>query len=293
MNLKIGRVVSNTDYTRTGKLQVKIADLGNSVVEVTYTTPFFLQGFGGLIAVPEPTSMVLVAQVKSELDDGRWFYMGTIVDELVGDATKENRMLGVQGFNDLNTIKDQNETYQANNTPERISLTSPKGNSLILSDSSNEKYNNIKAELKSPSGKSIQVNDSTNIDSVIVRNEHGDRIKITSEATGLSGARSIELESKGSVKMISREGGVDIIVEDGTDLNIFNNSTGTKADPNFPGTAGNINIKSSRHNVNIDSPEANINIVAGSDISITSGAVVNIQCSEFNVDSATNNFNMK
>lgn len=293
MNLKIGRVVDNQDFTRTGKLQVKVADLGNSIIEVIYTTPFFLQGFGGLIAIPEPTSLILIAQVESDLSDARWFYLCTIVDNLVGDITQSNRMLGIQGLNDLDVIKDQNKLYQANNIPERISLTSPKGNSLILSDSSNENYNNIKTELKSPSGKSLQLNDSTYIDAVIMRNEHGDRIKITSSANGLSGSRSIEVESKGSVKVISREGGLDLLIEDGTDINILNNSTGMKADSAFPGTAGNINIKSSRHNVNIDSPEANINIVAGSDINITTGNRVNIQCTEFNVDSATNNFNMR
>ena len=293
MNLQIGRVVSNEDFTRTGKLQVSVAELGNSVLEVTYTTPFFLQGFAGFIAIPEPTSIVLIAQVESELEDSRWFYIGTIVDELHGDSLKESRLLGIKGLNDLTTIPDDNLNYQANNTPERIQLKSPKGNALILSDSSNSEYNNIKAELKSPSGKSLQLNDSTNIDSVIMRNEHGDRVKISSTATGLSGARSIELESKGSVKVISREGTLDLLVEDGSNINIINNSTGTKADPNFPGTAGNINIKSTRHNVNIDSPEASINIVAGSDISISSGGTVNIQCTEFNVDSASNNLNLR
>lgn len=293
MKLSTGRVISNEDYTKTGKFLAKVSELDNSVVEVTYTSPYFLQGFAGFIAIPEPTSLVILAQIDDELNGAKWFYLGTIVDELQGDVAKDNRLLGVQGTNDLGVLPEDHHLYKADNTPDRVTLKSPKGNSLILSDSSNSEFNNIKTELKSPSGKSIQLNDSTYIDALILRNEHGDRIKISSSSNGLSGPRSIELESKGSVKVISREGGVDLLVEDGTDINIVNNSSGAKADPSFPNTSGNINIKSSSHNINIDSPGGDINIVAGSNINITSAGVVDVQCLEFNVDSATNNFNLR
>jgi hypothetical protein len=163
--------------------------------------------------------------------------------------------MGIAGSRAIDLIKDRKplcdkRVYSAKKIPQRLVFKSPRGNSLVLSDEHNAGYFNITAELKSGSGKGLKLIDSPFVDSVILENEHGDRVMITSKPDAM-GHNSINVEAKGSVNIISREGAINLQVVDGKEINITNTSTGSKrTGPNDP-TPGNINITSQNNDVNV------------------------------------------
>ena len=106
--------------------------------------------------------------------------------------------------------------------------SSPWGNRIVFSDEYNSEYINKKAELKSGLGKRLTLSDSPNQDFIKLVNEHGDGLKITSDADTYSPAQSTELNTLGPQKYICRESQIDMIVHDGRDFNLINNSTGAK-----------------------------------------------------------------
>ena len=68
MYLTRGRVISTVDFSETGKIRTLIPELGNDIVEVTYVTPYHVPSFGGMIAIPESGSFILVARTdKTEI----------------------------------------------------------------------------------------------------------------------------------------------------------------------------------------------------------------------------------
>ena len=129
-----------------------------------------------------------------------------------------------------------------------------RGNGLIISEQTqgDPKSCNIKTELIGQSGKKVQLNDSPGIDSILIKNDHGDGITVTTEpkAMGMM-SRAISLESHGPQTYLNREGQTNHVVYDGTELNIQNHSTGKNKDPNEPMRYGNVNIESKTHDVNI------------------------------------------
>ncbi len=249
MKLKLGQVWSNTDVNSLGRMLVKIDEF-DQAIEVKYVTPYKAGVNGGFIAIPEVGSKILVCQTDNYTEG--WFYLGTIVD-LPEPSQDPNKVLkGLDG----ETIVDK-EIYRARQVPQRIVIRSPMGNSLILSDSYNPKYFNVKAELKSSLGKKISMIDGggpeKKLDCILIRNEHGDRIKLTSEGDTKSAARSLELETRGPQRMVSRESQIDMIVQDGKEINLVNNSTGMNRAPFPPDREqyGNINLESKNRDINV------------------------------------------
>lgn len=280
MNIVSARVMSNEDFSRTGKFQALIGEV-DTIVEITYTSPFFMSNAGGLIAIPEIGSTILICKEEHSgiSRDGTWYYLSTIVDSLDGSETRENKVLGQAGIPRIEDLPGGKETYKATGKPTQYRFESPKGNGLLLSDSKNEDYLNSKAELHSSAGKVLILDDS--IDAIILRNEHGDRIKISTKSNGLSESRSIEIEAKGAIRLISRESDIDIWCIDGKNINIENQSTKSKQDPNFPNDIANINISSKHGDINITSEasDGEINLLTDGDdskISISSGGEVDI-----------------
>lgn len=247
MNLKLGRVVSTEDLTQSGKIKVYLSEVDDQI-DVQYTSPYLVEGHGGFVGIPYKGCIVLIARVDSNslVKANTWFYLTTVSPIEQGGQVAENPATGSNGIPfENNYIPKGSEVYHANSVPEQTRLSSTRGNSLILSDSKNEEYQNIKAELVSATGKSLQLNDSIN--AVILRNEHGDKLTISTTTRGIS------LETKGNLSLVSREAEIDIVCVDGRNINIENKSTGSKRDPNFPNDVANINIKSKNGNVNITS----------------------------------------
>ena len=244
MNIKSCEVVETLDLTRTGQIWVRDSTLP-SPFKVLYTTPYAGSNQGGFIAIPEIGSRVLVCKPE---DDENWYYMCSVFA-----PNQANTMVNKENLlKDRDVLPDKDKIYKARARPTRLAIKSPLGHELSLDDSYNPRYSNKKIELKSSEGKIIQLNDSQEIDSIIIRNEHGDRIKITTKGTGVSEARSIEIECRGSIKFISRESEMDLTVIDGRNINILNQSTGSKRINSEDTNYGNINITSENKDINLN-----------------------------------------
>lgn len=252
MNIRVGEVKSNKDIFGLGGLLVH-TDV-DVPVWVKYTSPYLAGRNGGFIAIPEIGSQVLICKPDNSED---WFYFGSVPNPQIGEA------LGA-GYD---TVAPRNkeealfdpQIYKARGVPQRVVWSSPRGNKLILSDEYATDYLNQYAKLESANGKVLILQDSPNagggdgdyVDAIIIRNEHGDRIKISTSQNGSSAGRSIEIEANGPINVVSRGSGVKLHVIDGKEINIINESTGSKRiGPNDP-TPGNINIESKNADINI------------------------------------------
>ena len=247
MQIRIVEVVDNFDLTETGL--IKVVDETTSKGDthepyaIYYTSPYYAKHEGGMIAIPEIGTRVLICKPEN---DYNWYYMSTIVNSSPAMAKADPNTL----LKDRKIIHDK-EIYRARYKPEGITVQSPEGNEVTLRDSHNPRYFNIKAGLKSGSGKRIEANDSPNIDAVIMRNEHNDYIRINANSNGANSSRSIDAECLGNVKLTSREGNMDLLVEDGRELNISNTSTGSQRISEKDTSPGNINVISLWGDINI------------------------------------------
>lgn len=250
MQLRRAEVIDTRDFTLRGGFLANLGDL-NSLVYVKYVTPYLGMYNTGLMAVPEVGSNILIA--KTDDNDGHWYYMGGIVDPpqiAIGNPKSLIKEAGPLAHIPDPTI------YEAGSSPQKVSITSPGGHKLSLSEAYNKNFFNIKAELRSTLGKKIALIDGgegnpQKIDAIIIRNEHGDRIKLTTNPDTVSAARSIELECIGPQKLICRKSDLDLLVHDGRELNIKNTSTGINRNPTEPEKYGNINVESEYQDINI------------------------------------------
>lgn len=240
MNIEIAEVKSNKDIMEMGIFYVSNKH-NNIEFKVYYVSPYLAGDQGGFIAIPEVGSRVLICQPNGE---NEWYYLGTTSNfGMGGSLSNSNR-------SQHNPLPDT-KTYKARGVPQRFVFKTPRGNALILSDEYNPDYFDLKAELRTASGKSIKIIDSPKVDCIIIENEHGDKIKISSTANDATAPRAIELECRGMINITSRESSLNLKVIDGKELNIINNSSGSKrAGANDP-TPGNINITSETSDVNI------------------------------------------
>lgn len=282
--------MSNEDGDKQGTLFVAI-DYFSDLIPVIYVTPYGGNGTHGLFAIPEIGTQILIAQPEGST---MWFYLGSIVKANTDVLKAEGELKDSPGQNSHNLLPDD-RIYNGLGIPQRIGMKSPLGNSLILSDDIGENYQNVYTKLKSPKGKTLVLNDSNQIDSVIIRNEHGDHIKISSTSVPANGqaARMIEIECIGPVRLISHESSVDLRVVDGREINIENTSTGSKKNPGNPNGFGNINITSEYKDINlkVKGKDGNINIKsegANSKVKVESQGTLDINVTQdVNIESQT------
>lgn len=242
MEIRTAEVVDNADITQTGLFQVKEKQYIGTLT-VHYVTPYWASFEGGLIAIPEVGSKVLICHTE---DEEGWFYLGSVYGPRKGAALADEGDL----IKDREVLPD-NQIYKARGVPQRMMFLSPRKNGLILSDEYNPEYFNVKTELRSSTGKKVELIDSPLIDAIILRNEHHDHIKIATNSNGTQAARTIEAETQGPVRVISRESSIDIHVEDGKEINLTNHSTGAKRISEDDSSPGNINIYSKNRDINL------------------------------------------
>ena len=239
------QVMDNTDFSARGRILVYCKDLSQDYFYVIYVSPYGANFEGGIIAVPEIGTEILIQQ--SDGHDKKWYYVGSIFEPKEGIDQQGEEFIDAQ-----NTRVPEKEVYRARGRPQQLVIKDPFGSKLTLSNASNSEYFNTKAELQSALGKRLTLSDSVaGMDCILLRNEHGDGLKIVTRAHESSPARAAELESAGPVKVISRESEVEIMVIEGRELDIVNFSTGLNKDSTFPKRSGNINLTSMNNDVNI------------------------------------------
>tara|TARA_R110002020_G_scaffold379488_6_gene590764 strand:- start:12716 stop:13945 length:1230 start_codon:yes stop_codon:yes gene_type:complete len=239
---------------------------GHGKKMVVYTSPFKAGAEGGFVFPPLGGETVLVCQPDDETD--LWYYMSTVY--------RSPGALGATGGGPMEDEqkaqikKVDKDIYRAKGIPMKWVLGSPDGHKIIFSEEQGkgtpedeeEKWENKRLEIRSAKGKSLKFLDSKEQECMYLINEHRDGIKITSHRDNpQSSARSIEVESLGPIKNISREGAIDIWVDDGRELNIVNNSTGKNKPVGEEAEGkeehyGNVNIESKHRDVNIQSNAA-------------------------------------
>lgn len=290
MRICVAQVVNCFDFESRGIFYAFSKDVHDLPFEVIYVTPYAAQNEAGMVAVPEEGTMILVTQPENE---NRWYYLG---------ATYERPM--EQG---KNVIKGSTYKYpdpsinRARGRPQKVIVQDTKGNKLTLSSEYTSKYVNVKAQLESSLGKKLTLSDSPDKNSIMLKNEHGDGLKVTTTSDNISPARSIELECKGPQKIISRSSEIELRVNDGRDITIENNSTGIRLDPTAPLEYGNVNLISAERDINLaakgsfgkiflDSlgPGGHIQIDSGGTITIWSVGALKIKCGSLDLKSDSN-----
>jgi hypothetical protein len=287
-----GRVVSNEDISKLGNMYVAINEFNQTVVKVHYTSPYYSRGNGGVIAIPEVGSDVIVLSLNADggyLDRaGSYYYITTIIDE---SDTEENIGYIRKDFNTLNDkyLYDENK-------PKRLSFCDMFNSGLRISSITSKDFISSKVELVSRTNKRLILSDSPLSDLIMLRNEHGDGLVITSRPSDFIGERSVELKSKGSLRLVSYESEIGIFLTEGRDITIQNSSTGVNGSASNK-RSGNINIRSQNSDVNIvakgeDSkifivtPKARIQIEADGSVKIESDASLDIKSQQLNIDSS-------
>lgn len=273
-------VITNVDPSKQGIITVKCPDISDELIEIIYTSPYYTQNGGGIMALPEPGSQVLVFY---ERESKETYYLSTIV------SPPDNTQKG--GLSDYQVIKDKYlYSPEANTRPKKVDYTNSFGAGLEISRVFQPEFISSKVELKSEVGKKVILSDSPRSDAVIIRNEHGDGITVTSDPSDIHGERAIEIKSKGMQRYIVFQSDMTLLVVDGRDINIENYSTGAFSNFNTAGKFGNINLKSWNADVNIISkaddgriflitPNARIQIEADGSISIESNKDIQLKSS--------------
>lgn len=265
-------------------------------VSVTYTTPFYSIGNGGMLAIPDPGASVLI--IVS--DDGNFYYLSTIVDFPSNDVTKGNETKEV--------VRDSKRAYPDETALcRRVTLTNQFDSGLKIQRifSPAKIINNV--FLKTENGKQVLLDDSPNGDAISILTEHKDGITIQAAPSenGLNSERSIDISAKGSVYSRSFNGSQNIFVNNGGDINIINN-THHIVNPNTitPGyRAGNVNVVSQWNDINISvrgpdsnifitTPLARIKIDTTGGVSVQATNAINLKSAvAINLDAPTININ--
>lgn len=254
MRIYEAEVTSNIDLGETGVLSVSSNSFPGEK-KVLYTSPY--GGFhnsmdgekAGFFAIPTRGEKVLIAQTV-ESDN---FYFLAVVHQT------EFRHDG----STLKNVKDAKaipkETYkQFRGVPQKIVLKDPKGHKLTLSHAYGKTINNenSKAQLKSSRGKHLTLTDTPQVNRIELRNEFGDGLELLSEApnpAGDKGSRHLSLVTQGYASIFA-DAGIDILVAEGTELNIENASTTQASLSSIP--TGNVNITSVNKDINLTSRSA-------------------------------------
>ena len=238
-NLHLGTVVSNMDKERIGKLLVSVPGISEAAQEVIYTSPYYDRNNGGFLSIPDPGADIILLEHTS----GKLYYLCTVVD-FPGIFRQD-------GVKDWDPIGDP-YIYTDRDKPQRRKFTDSFGNGLVISSRTMPDFISTKVDLNSRAGKRISLSDSPKSDVVLIRNEHGDGMVISSEPTDVHSERSIEVKSKGAQRQVCFQSDISIMVIEGRDLTLENFSTGTNSISNQEGKkSGNINLRSQNRDINI------------------------------------------
>lgn len=277
-NINIGIVVSNSDIeSQTGRMSVKVEKF-DTVIDVVYVSPFYFLNGGGVLAIPEVGSKVIVL---TDTNTDESYYLGTIID--TPSNPEKGGMIGWKPISEPNV-------YSERGIPQKVTFTNQVGSGLKISRRFYPKYIDCKVNLDSEKGKRISLSDSPKSDCVLIRNEHGDGIVITSQENDVHADRSIEVKSKGLQQYVSFQSAMNLYVMEGKDINIENFSTGANSNTTAAtkGRFGNINLKShnadinivgkgSESNIFITTPKARVEIKADGSVLIDSQGDIRMQ----------------
>ena len=274
MEILVGIVVSNEDNTKSGKLRVSFPALDNREESVTFTSPYYRMNSGGMVAIPENDTQVLVLHNKKPRPGESSFYFHSCV---VSDMLRETN----EGINeDYVALRDNdtkakiyadNPPFSAKPVTQMFTNTAGAGLYLHRDFSTPTLSNNV--TLKSETGSEATVGPL----GVQIRNEEGDSINLAGTKGGdFYADRSLNISTRGPQEYKCTNSDINMRILDGGDINIENNSTGMMSFGTSPGMmppptplpgvfpwSGNIRLKSRYRNIDLAAlgDFSNINMV--------------------------------
>lgn len=268
----LGLVESIIDPSQSFKIYAKLLGVDDERVNVTYTSPFHFRGKGGVIAVPNVGSKILILYDRT---NGNYYYLSTVIEGWNTDDYIQDPSL-------LLTSITQENYYSDKDIPHRLTFTNEQDAGLVIRDERLTGYSNSEVRLQSDTGKVISLQDSPLDDKIVIRNEHGDGIRVTSDSIGsvsfegkhhgFLASRSIYLLCDGNQDIVSFTGGIRMMVSEGREIDIENFSTGKMADNTQNGISAGSNKRCG--NINIKSYDSDVNIRAGLDASSNSAIFI-------------------
>jgi hypothetical protein len=260
---------------------------------VVYTSPYYRNNAGGMIAIPQEGSHILAVYNDSpEEEEHLLYYHSTIVAEPVLNNYDKEALKHVNTF--FKNVRDNDskaKVYGSRGKPVTQTFTNDAGAGLYIQREYAAPQISDSVTIKQQLGSEVNVGST----GVQIRNEQGDHISLNAmgmdyKGTDAGPARSLIIETRGPQEMKCLASDVNIRVIDGGDINIENNSTGFASFGAFapgipsiiPGAfpwSGNIRLKSRYRNIDLaalgDFSHVNI-ITKGAQIQVDSLGAVKI-----------------
>lgn len=262
MEILVGIVVSNEDNTKSGKLRVSFPALDNRVESVTFTSPYYRMNSGGMVAIPENDTQVLVFHNKNPGKGESSFYFHSCVISDMPRETNEDINKDYVSLRDNDTkakIYANNPPFAAKPVTQMFTNTAGAGLYIHRDFSTPTLSNNV--TIKAESDSEVSVGPL----GVQIRNEEGDSINLAGSKGGdFYADRSLNISTRGPQEYKCTNSDINMRVLDGGDINIENNSTGMMSFGTSPGMmppptplpgaypwSGNIRLKSRYRNIDL------------------------------------------
>lgn len=235
MEIYTAIVKDNTNDEQDGSFYAIVPALSKTKLEkITYTSPYYRSNTGGMIAIPEDETQILVLHNESPKDnESEWYFHSCIVQTKVSDGEKLNP--------NYTTIKENDPkatTYGNNNKPTTQYFTNMAGAGMYIQRDKARSYLRNNVIIKSESGEEVNLGPL----GVQIMNNEGDSIVLNgTDSNDAYAGRSLNITTKTSQQYLCLNSDINIRVKDGGDINIENNSTGTMS---ITPQHGNIRLKS-------------------------------------------------
>ncbi len=294
--IKLAEVRDRTSCGNEGTFLARIEEGCEGEQFVKYVSPYASGAKGGMIAVPEIGTQILVTKPKGSES---WYYLGSTFEpeiratnEMInppafdGGGASETlggesggspfgaagpRQSGVSPFKGAGGYSTQPfaridpNISKISNVPNKILLKGNHGHGLEISDERDGVTTvGVKTELTSSNDKKITMHDSPGIDSIKIDSGNNASIELTQnpQDNPQKSAASIEIDSNGPQLHVCRESDLEMrVLGGGRELNIINSANGVS----WGGVAGVPDAKlPTAGNVNIQSERGDINVFSNS-----------------------------
>lgn len=240
------KVLSNFDFTRSGKVKVQCKELLLNSLDVIYTTPYYANWKGGIFSPPAEGSEILIHYNQSTR---LAYYLSTVIANPVANTKDQNN----------NTREDpiinSTQLYQ-DGAPGSMTFKNDQKDGLQI-DTKKAKDRIISKTVLNSGKKALRLDSSPEVDCVRLENGHGDYLKITGLPESSIGIptppkRSLEARTFLNQNFVSDRGGIDLMINDGKDIVIENRSSGFFSMGSIFGPrSGNVNLFTKFKNINL------------------------------------------
>jgi len=247
--IHLAKVISNFDFTRTGKVRVQCKELDLNQLEVIYTTPYYSNWKAGIFAPPAEGSEILIHVDQST---GFAYYLSTVIASPI--ITKKYQSPDPDNRR-LNPVINVSQLYQ-DGSPGSMTFKNNQKDGLQI-DSKRATDRIINKTVLNSGKKALRLDSSPEVDCVRLENGHGDYLKITGLPESSIGIpsppkRSLEARTFLNQNFVSDRGGIDLMINDGKDITIENRSSGFFGMSSIFGPrSGNVNLFTKYKNINL------------------------------------------